>query len=138
MYSFLQFLNGSRSEGSFSVFATLIPKFVAIPASALPLSIINILGFKPPISGVSQPQDKLVKTFIRMAFVLLPLLSATVGTFFKLMFPIKTQAVLTGIQEGIAKHERCSCVYRDCIIYSLLCINLLVDPWDRYSFHELL
>lgn len=100
-----EFLNGSRSEGSFSVFATLIPKFVAIPASALPLAIINILGFKAPIHGVSQPQDKLVKVFIRMTFVLLPLLSAAFGTFFKLLFPIKTQAIVKEIQDGIAKHQ---------------------------------
>lgn len=99
-------MNGSRSEGSFSVFATLIPKFVAIPASALPLAVINILGFEPPISGVSQPQDEEVKTFIRLTFVLLPLLSATIGTYFKLKFPIKTKNILTQIQEGIAIHQR--------------------------------
>ena len=47
-----EFLNGSRSEGSFSVFATLIPKFVSIPAGALPLAIIYVLDFRAPIDGV--------------------------------------------------------------------------------------
>jgi len=39
-----EFMNGSRSEGAFMVFSTLLPKFVAIPASALPLTFINLLG----------------------------------------------------------------------------------------------
>lgn len=47
-----EFLNKSRSEASFAVFSTLIPKFVAIPASAVPLAIINLLGFVQPIAGV--------------------------------------------------------------------------------------
>ena len=101
-----QFLNGSRSEGSFSVFATLIPKFVAIPASALPLAVVNLLGFEPPIEGVAQEQTSAVKLFIRMTFVLLPLLAAFFGFLVKIFFPIKTPKILSQIQEGIAKHER--------------------------------
>ena len=44
-----------------SVFATLIPKFVSIPASALPLAFINLIGFVPPVSGVAQEQSFSVK-----------------------------------------------------------------------------
>ncbi|CAD7697159.1 unnamed protein product [Ostreobium quekettii] len=101
-----EFLNGSRSEGSFSVFATLIPKFVAIPASALPLAVVNLLGFEPPIDGVAQEQKDNVKMFIRMTFVLLPLLAASFGFIIKIFFPIKTAKILAQIQDGIAKHER--------------------------------
>ena len=46
-----EFLNGSRSEASFSVFATLIPKFVSIPASAIPIAILASIGFKDPKLG---------------------------------------------------------------------------------------
>ena len=49
-----EFLNKSRSEASFAVFSTLIPKFVAIPASAVPLALINLLGFVQPIAGVER------------------------------------------------------------------------------------
>ncbi len=45
---FLVFDTKKCLEGIFSVFQSLIPKFVAIPASALPLAIINMLGFVPP------------------------------------------------------------------------------------------
>lgn len=67
-----EFLNGCRSEAAFSVFATLIPKFVAIPASAIPLAIINLLGFDPPVDGIAQPQNSKVQLFIRVSFVMLP------------------------------------------------------------------
>ena len=52
-----EFLNAARSEAAFSVFATLIPKFVAIPASAVPLALINLLGFVQPVDGVAQVQN---------------------------------------------------------------------------------
>ena len=44
-----------------SVFSSLIPKFVSIPASSLPLALINLLGFMPPIDGVTQPQSDRVR-----------------------------------------------------------------------------
>ena len=99
-----EFLNGARSEASFSVFATLIPKFVAIPASAIPLAIINLLGFVPPVSGLSQTQTDNVKGFIRFCFILLPFLSCFVGFFIKYTFPIRTKEAADKIARGIAKH----------------------------------
>lgn len=142
----LQFLNGSRSEGSFSVFATLIPKFVAIPASALPLAVVNLLGFEPPIDGVAQEQTGSVKIFIRMTFVLLPLLAATGGFIIKIFFPIKTAKILGQIQDGIAKHERYCChwsvglpvfsllVCWDGCVFCLLKLLFVGLVWNRCQF----
>ncbi|KAK9815554.1 hypothetical protein WJX72_005656 [[Myrmecia] bisecta] len=101
-----EFLNGTRSEGAFSVFATLIPKFVAIPASALPLALINLMGFHPPISGVAQSQTNTVKVFIRFTFVLLPFVCSVLSFFIKMRFPIKTKEISNKISEGIAAHQR--------------------------------
>lgn len=101
-----EFLNGARSEASFSVFATLIPKFVAIPASAIPLAIINLLGFEQPVSGVSQTQTPAVKDFIRFSFILLPFLSCFIGFFIKYTFPIRDKDTSDKIAEGIAKHMK--------------------------------
>ena len=44
-----------------SVFSSLLPKFVSIPASSIPLAIINLLGFVSPIDGINQPQSTNVK-----------------------------------------------------------------------------
>jgi Na+/melibiose symporter-like transporter len=49
-----ELLNGVRSEGIFSVYATLVNKTVAIPASAIPLAILSALGFIYPVNGVDQ------------------------------------------------------------------------------------
>ena len=43
------------------MFATLIPKFVAIPAAAIPLAVINMIGFRPPVNGVAIEQSPMVK-----------------------------------------------------------------------------
>jgi len=100
-----EFLNGCRSEGIFSVFQSLIPKFVAIPASALPLAIINMLGFLPPVDGVAQPQSDSVKLFVRLTFAVLPVLCLCVGIVAKLYFPIRTKEMNIQIAEGIIKHN---------------------------------
>lgn len=97
-----EFLNGSRSEAAFSVFATLIPKFVAIPASAIPLAIINLLGFVGPSgSGIVQPQNSNVRTFILVAFVMLPFTCAVASFFVKFRYPIKNDIIAKGVQAGI-------------------------------------
>ena len=101
-----EFLNGSRSEGSFSVFATLIPKFVSIPAGALPLAIIYMLGFRAPIDGVDQQQTQAVIGFIRFCFILLPFVCVCLAFVIKMTFPIKTKETAEAITRGIALHAR--------------------------------
>jgi hypothetical protein len=100
-----QFLHGARCEASFTVFATIIPKLLAIPASALPLAAINLLGFVPPVDGVSQPQSARVRHFVAAAFVAMPVLSASVSLAFKARFPIRTPGTAASIQAGIAAHD---------------------------------
>jgi len=100
-----EFLNGCRSEGSFTVFGTLIPKFVAIPAAAIPLATINMLGFVPPVESVAQPQPDEVTWFIRATFVFFPFVCTTIGMFAKLGFPIRTREMNEQIAEGIALHH---------------------------------
>jgi len=101
-----EFLNGVRNEGAFSVYATLIPKFVAIPASALPLAIVNALGFSPPVDGVAQPQTDEVKLFVRFCFILLPFTCSIIGFCIKILFPIKTKSSAESITEGIKLHRQ--------------------------------
>lgn len=49
-----ELLHGIRSEGTFSVYGTLVNKTVAIPAAAIPLGILSLLGFVYPIDSVDQ------------------------------------------------------------------------------------
>jgi MFS/sugar transport protein len=100
-----EFLNGGRSEGAFSVFATLIPKFVAIPASAIPLALINLLGFRQPIAGVAQNQPSQVETFIQVSFVMLPFSCAVLSFILKFLYPIKSDTTAKLVQQGITEFK---------------------------------
>lgn len=100
-----EFLNGARSEGAFSVFATLIPKFVSIPASAIPLAIVNMIGFQAPVNGVSIEQSKAVKSYIRLMFVLLPFISTILAIGIKLFYPLKTPEMVKMVEDGIKLHR---------------------------------
>lgn len=101
-----EFLNGARCEAAFSVFATLIPKFVAIPASAVPLAIINLLGFRQPVDGVAQPQNEHVHLFIKVAFVMVPFTCAVLSFLVKFRYPIKNDVVAKGVQAGIDQYKQ--------------------------------
>lgn len=107
-----EFLNKSRSEASFAVFSTLIPKFVAIPASAVPLAVINLLGFVQPIAGVAQAQNDTVKRFIKVTFVMLPFSCAVMSFCLKFLYPIKTNETAKLVHQGIKKFRTgCKRVY---------------------------
>jgi len=99
-----EFLNGVRTEGAFTVFASLIPKFVAIPASAIPLAVIYAMGFVEPVNAVAQAQPDGVLYFIRITFVFFPFVCMTIGMVAKLYFPIRKTETIAEIAAGIVLH----------------------------------
>ena len=117
-----EFLNGARCEAAFSVFATLIPKFVAIPASAVPLAIINLLGFRQPIDGVAQPQNDNVHLFIKVAFVMVPFSCAVLSFLVKFRYPIKNDVVAKGVQAGIDRYKQGDGTVRACVC--CMCVSM--------------
>ena len=103
----LQFLYGFRNEGIFSVYAALIPKFVAIPSTAIPLAMVNMLGFVQPIDGVPQPQTALVRKYIQGTFVAFPLVCYALGFCIKaFLFPLKSKKMHDAICAGVAVQRK--------------------------------
>jgi len=101
-----ELLYGVRNEAIFSVYATLIPKFVAIPATAIPLALLKAVGFVEPVDLVTQPQPKAVQLYIRGMFIFVPLTCYAVGFLIKLfLFPIKSKETHDAIQEGIQRQR---------------------------------
>ena len=100
-----EFLNGTRNEGGFSVFATFLPKIVSIPASAIPIAIMAALGFRASEGGVAQPQNAAVVAFVRIVFCFLPMVTAAVAVTVKRWYPIRTQAQIDEIKAGVEKHN---------------------------------
>merc|ERR1712003_163628 len=104
-----EFLNYKRNEGQFTVFATFVPKIVAIPCQSFPLVGMFLLGYTNP--GVDeagdllfQPQNSGVKWFIRGLFVFAPLLLVSTAYLIKRKYPIKDYATICAISEGITMH----------------------------------
>lgn len=100
-----EFLNGTRNEGSFTVFSTFLPKVISIPASAIPLAIIAAAGFRQTENGVEQPQTDAVKNTIRAIFVIIPSVATLASYFIKLRYPLRTEEDVAKVAEGIVTHE---------------------------------
>ena len=108
-----EFLNFKRNEGQFSVFATFIPKLIAIPCQSFPLVGMFLLGYIDPpkvdpndddAEEIFIPQNVKVKWFIRVFFVLVPLTFVSLSFLIKRTFPIKKAQMMADIAEGITKH----------------------------------
>jgi len=81
---------GSRNEATFTMFASFIPKIVSVPASAFPLTLLAVLGFKDPVDGELQTQTDTVRWGIRLMFSVVPTILALTSFALKgLLFPFK-------------------------------------------------
>lgn len=94
-----ELLTGRRREAQYGAFWSIVPKLVAIPAAAIPVAILDALGYVP-----NQPQTEPVQTAIRVLFALVPAAFAGLGFLMAWRFPI-TEAVHRRILEGIARHR---------------------------------
>ncbi len=91
---------GKRREAQFTSFWALIPKFVAIPGSSVPLAILAAAGYVP-----NQPQSAEVLLWIRFMYSLFPIVFYVVSLAIVSRYPI-SEAVHAKIREGIARHDR--------------------------------
>lgn len=84
---------GTRSEATFTMFASFIPKVVSVPASAFPLTLLALMGFRDPIDGQLQVQTEEVQWGVRIMFSVVPTLLALNSFALKgLLFPFKDLA----------------------------------------------
>lgn len=99
-----EFLTGTRSEATYTMFKGFLPKIAAIPASAVPIVLLGAFGHVPPIDGVLQVQPSSVESFIKIVIIYIPSALAFGAFLIKLRFPLKTQRHNDVISEGIAEH----------------------------------
>jgi len=100
-----EFLTGARSEATYTMFKQFLPKIAAIPASAIPLSLLGYYGHISPIDGVVQKQTSAALVpYLNVVFVAIPSLMAVAAFLLKLRFPIKANEKNDKIVEGVAKH----------------------------------
>ena len=83
-----EFLTGKRAEGIFTVFSSLIPKFVSLFAQAIPLSILSLIGFIPTEKGFVHIQPNGVIYYIKIVFAVIPIFLSVISFLYKMKYPI--------------------------------------------------
>ena len=100
-----EFLTGNRAEATYTMFKSFLPKVAAIPASAIPVALLDVFGHISPIDGVIQQQtDPRLKGYLRVTIIVIPTTLAVVAFALKLRFPIRTRSQNLSISEGIGRH----------------------------------
>jgi len=107
--------SGERREAQFTVFSSLVPKLVAIPAQALPLAIISALGFVQSslacsedgeAETVASDQNASVRFAIQLIFAFFPAFTNLVSFGVKLRYPITSAKDVAMISAGISLHQQ--------------------------------
>jgi GPH family glycoside/pentoside/hexuronide:cation symporter len=91
---------GKRREAQYAAFWAIVPKFVAIPSAAIPLSILSSLGYVP-----NEVQSAEIQLALRAMLGLGPAATSLASFFIALRFPM-TEARHRAILEGIERHRR--------------------------------
>jgi GPH family glycoside/pentoside/hexuronide:cation symporter len=91
---------GKRREAQFAAFLGMIPKFIAIPGSSIPLAILATAGFVP-----NQVQTDQVDFVIRFMYSIFPAGFYVTALLIVMRYPISREAH-EKIRTGIAAHER--------------------------------
>lgn len=99
-----EYLTGTRSEATYTMFKGFLPKIAAIPASAIPLVLMSTFGHIKPIDGVIQVQPPSIKTYIQIVIIYVPSIAAFCAFLIKLRFPLRTQRDNEIITEGVSRH----------------------------------
>ena len=86
-----EFSTGKRAEGIFTVFSSLIPKFVSLFAQAIPLSILSIIGFIPTEKGYVHIQPNCVIYYIKFVFAVVPIALSIISFAYKSKYPINEE-----------------------------------------------
>ena len=100
-----EFITGTRSEATYTMFKSFLPKICAIPASAIPIALLNVFGHVPVSKeGRIQRQPESVKTYIIVVIVIIPTLASILSFFLKVRFQLKTKEQVDKICIGVGKH----------------------------------
>mmetsp|Transcript_37405 Transcript_37405/g.47692 ORF Transcript_37405/g.47692 Transcript_37405/m.47692 type:complete len:992 (+) Transcript_37405:97-3072(+) len=99
-----EFLTGQRNEATYTMFKSFLPKICAIPAAAIPLSVLAVIGHVPPVNGQIQEQPAIIATYCKIVSVIIPFCLALLGSLLKYQFPLKSKEECDKISMGIGLH----------------------------------
>jgi GPH family glycoside/pentoside/hexuronide:cation symporter len=91
---------GKRREAQYGALWSLMMKFTVIPSMAIPLAVLESMGFEPNVE-----QSDAVKLAIRVMLALVPAASAVVAGAIACFYPI-SEGVHRRVWHGIERHRR--------------------------------
>jgi len=87
-----EFCTGARSEATYFMFKSFLPKIVQIPAAAIPIALLGSFNYSPPLGGKVQDQPLSVAIYLRcmigMGFVV-----SVCAFFLKRKYPLRDNKV---------------------------------------------
>lgn len=95
-----ELLTGKRREAQFGSFWAILPKFVSIPGSSIPIAALAAVGYMP-----NEAQNEVVLFTIRFLVAIFPAAFFVIALTILLRYPI-TEAVHEEIRAALAAHRR--------------------------------
>ena len=95
-----EFYTGRRSEGQYTAFWSILPKFVAIPSAAVPIAVLAGIGYVP--NAAQTPE---VIFAIKAIFALAPAFCGALSFLIAWRYPIN-EKIHRAILEGIELHAQ--------------------------------
>lgn len=99
-----EFLTGHRNEAMYTMFKSFLPKVMAIPAAAIPLAVMNMVGHVPAVNGKIMQQPQNVRWLIRVMTGIVSGTAALIAWRLKLRYTL-TDDMVKQVTEGIKKHK---------------------------------
>jgi Na+/melibiose symporter-like transporter len=87
-----EFLTGMRSEATYFMFKSFLPKIVQIPATAMPIALLGTFGYVDPIGGKVQDQPESCSMYLRCV-VAFGFIASVIAYFLKARYPLKQEYV---------------------------------------------
>ncbi|CAM9167921.1 unnamed protein product, partial [Heterosigma akashiwo] len=101
-----EFLTGQRNEATYMMFKSFLPKICAIPAAAIPLAFMEILGHVAPVDGRIQQQPAVISTYCFYISVVVPFVLSLLSFYFKYRFPLTSTAMVEQVAVGVGLHKQ--------------------------------
>ena len=137
-----EFITGKRAEGIFTVFSSLIPKFVSLFAQAIPLSILSIIGFIPTEKGYVHVQPTKVIYYIKFIFAIIPIILSIISYIYKTKYLISddgNEAIKDGIKIqkknfDLMKRNKVNYYKINDPVYHVNHVNIISNTSDNVSY----
>merc|ERR1711871_1240585 len=99
-----EFLTGRRSEATFLMFKSFLPKMVGLPAAVLPIAFLPLVGYNTESATLGLDQPPTAMWYLKLLSGPVSACLCIASFVVKLRFPLKTEQQVNAIGLGVALH----------------------------------